>query len=159
MDYYCDTCNKTYSSYQSLWIHNKKYHNKKNSVKENEDKPNNKNTCIYCNKMFTFYQSKWRHEKKCDKQNFSKNIENKFKQIETKLKEIDTFLSKTNLLNINTLLEDDEESELIKIQYKKNFYYLDNNMLYEITDGKKGKLFAHYSNGKVVIIKEKEIDL
>jgi hypothetical protein len=32
-------------------------------------------------------------------------------------------------------------------------------MLYEITDGKKGKLFAHYSNGKVVIIKEKEIDL
>jgi hypothetical protein len=24
--YNCNVCNKIYSSYQSLWIHNKKYH-------------------------------------------------------------------------------------------------------------------------------------
>lgn len=26
MEYICNICNKKYSSYQSLWIHNKKYH-------------------------------------------------------------------------------------------------------------------------------------
>ncbi len=26
MEYRCNICNKDYSSYQSLWIHNKKYH-------------------------------------------------------------------------------------------------------------------------------------
>ena len=27
MQYRCNICNKDYSSYQSLWIHNKKFHN------------------------------------------------------------------------------------------------------------------------------------
>jgi hypothetical protein len=31
MEYKCIICKKDYSSYQSLWIHNKKYHNKMNS--------------------------------------------------------------------------------------------------------------------------------
>ena len=26
MEYKCNICNKLYSSYQSLWIHNKKFH-------------------------------------------------------------------------------------------------------------------------------------
>ncbi len=55
--------------------------------------------------------------------------------------------------------DSDSETDLLKIQYNRKSYYLDNNMLYEISDGKKGKLFAHYSNGKVVIHKEKEFDL
>ena len=25
-EYRCNICNKTYASYQSLWIHNKKFH-------------------------------------------------------------------------------------------------------------------------------------
>jgi len=30
IDFNCNLCNKKYSSYQSLWIHNKKFHNTKN---------------------------------------------------------------------------------------------------------------------------------
>jgi hypothetical protein len=29
MEYTCNDCNKKYYNYQSLWIHNKKYHNNK----------------------------------------------------------------------------------------------------------------------------------
>jgi len=351
MEYYCETCKKTYASYQSLWIHNKKYHKEQTQSKENANESNNKNKCVYCNKIFTYYQSKWRHEKKCEKQNITNDLVNKIKRIEKEMNILKTEPKINNITNINkgvinnfftkpgsesintlnekeieyildqelnsvirvievlnfspdtpenhtfcsTALNDkhinvinpettqvekkikkefieqllypginkvkmlyekidlknpkkqkynekidnlvksliinnkgrkvfvdainvltynnrhkvlltweqikqgkipdtkfvtdtdvkqvpiiqkileysdsefstdsdddfnaDEESELIKIQYKKNFYYLDNNMLYEITDGKKGKLFAHYLNGKVVIINEKEIVL
>ncbi len=347
MEYYCETCKKTYASYQSLWIHNKKYHKVQEPLNAHEP---NKNKCVYCNKIFTYYQSKWRHEKKCDKQNITKDLESKIEKIEKEMEILKTEPKINNITNINkgvinnfftkpgsesistlnekeieyildqelnsvirvievlnfspdtpenhtfcsTALNDkhinvinpettqvekkikkefieqllypginkvkmlyekidsknpkkqkynekidnlvksliinnkgrkvfvdainvltynnrhkvlltweqikqgkipdtkfvpdndskqvpllqkmleysdselstdsdddnlEEENELIKIQYKKNSYYLDNNMLYEISDGKKGKLFAHYSNGKVVIHKEKEFDL
>jgi hypothetical protein len=29
MVYKCNICNKDYSSYQTLWVHNKKFHNNK----------------------------------------------------------------------------------------------------------------------------------
>lgn len=87
MEYKCKYCNKDYSSYQSLWIHNKKYHNVINkngihSVKsclqnvqigiQNVSNHNtntkviNKNTiCKYCNSELSNRQSRWRHEKIC----------------------------------------------------------------------------------------------
>jgi len=46
MEYRCNICNKTYSSYQSLWIHNKKFHNPKT---------------IITNHIPTIYQSKNNH--------------------------------------------------------------------------------------------------
>ena len=83
MEYKCKICKKDYSSYQSLWIHNKKYHNK-NVSKINNNQPiinstqpilsnnqhiininDNKLMCKICNKLFSFIQSRWRHEKKC----------------------------------------------------------------------------------------------
>jgi len=54
--------------------------------------------------------------------------------------------------------DSDNEVELLKIEYNKKFYYLDNNSLYEITNDKKGKLFAHLVNGKVVV-RKKEIEV
>lgn len=59
MEYKCKICKKDYSSYQSLWIHNKKYHNKNNISKLSNDfkttsiSTSKMLTCIYCNKTFT----------------------------------------------------------------------------------------------------------
>ena len=81
MEYRCNICKKQYSSYQSLWIHNKKYHNpdvETNQQKINNNQPSNqpninhqdnnvnaKLTCKTCNRVFSFVQSRWRHEQKC----------------------------------------------------------------------------------------------
>ena len=79
MEYICNICNKNYSSYQSLWIHNKKYHNNKmrlmtsndfkiescnfqktsndfNQERTDQNDQNDQNDqiiCEYCKKTFT----------------------------------------------------------------------------------------------------------
>ena len=59
MEYKCHKCNKLYSSYQSLWIHNKKYHNPQLQDITNIDCKSvqklteNKIFCKYCSKVFT----------------------------------------------------------------------------------------------------------
>jgi len=50
INYYCKICKSYYSSYQSLWIHNKKYHI---------------NNCEKCNKKFDNLQNKLIHQKNC----------------------------------------------------------------------------------------------
>ena len=98
MEYRCNICNKKYSSYQSLWIHNKKFHN--NSITNNHEKYKkhnekitknhelqivddsisyNKLQCKYCNKLFKHNQNKWDHEK-----NYCKNKINVNKPITKK---------------------------------------------------------------------------
>lgn len=84
-EYNCELCNKNYSSYQSLWIHNKKFHNltsqhksqhlehfegkhgkhSKHSVDSNENK---EYKCNKCNNSYKHKQSKSRHEKTCKKE-------------------------------------------------------------------------------------------
>jgi hypothetical protein len=61
MEYKCNECNKNYSSYQSLWIHNKKFHLQNKNQKENLWE------CYICKKQLSCKQSKWRHEQKCKK--------------------------------------------------------------------------------------------
>ena len=78
--YICKKCSKNYSSYQSLWIHNKKFHKpvENNNIQlQTQKKTNNtisnipvvienkNNICKYCNKTFSHRNSRWRHEKKC----------------------------------------------------------------------------------------------
>jgi hypothetical protein len=83
-EYNCKECNKIYSSYHSLWNHNKKYHSdnilkkpdnilKKpdNILKKSDNilkKPDNIKThypCRYCDKIFNNIKTRWSHEKKC----------------------------------------------------------------------------------------------
>ena len=98
MEYRCNNCNKIYSSYQSLWIHNKKFHNSETNQKQpiNDSKinviqpPNDqKLICLYCNKNFNHYNNKWRHQKNCkikEENNVITLIKNKELDIE-KIKE------------------------------------------------------------------------
>ena len=60
MDFNCKKCNKKYSSYQSLWNHNKRFH--KNEIIETTHEKYN---CDKCNKILSSRQSKWRHMKIC----------------------------------------------------------------------------------------------
>ena len=72
----CKLCNKKYSGYQSLWIHNKKFHinnNIQNSTNINHQSTNiNQNStnikkyeCKNCLKKFNSIQARWKHNKKC----------------------------------------------------------------------------------------------
>lgn len=78
MGYKCNICDKNYSSYQSLWIHNKKFHvdscckvtesngSGNGKVMESNGKviENNILNCKYCNKLFKCKQNRYEHEKK-----------------------------------------------------------------------------------------------
>ena len=64
--YSCKLCSKVYSSYKSIWNHNKKFHDSKSKPEVNISKPEvNKNQCKYCNNIYSCKQSRWRHEKTC----------------------------------------------------------------------------------------------
>jgi len=78
--YECKICNKSYASYQSLWIHNKKFHKvcvtpnvtngnllvtSCNTIVTNEKINNKIIKCCKCNLIFNSRQTRWRHEKKC----------------------------------------------------------------------------------------------
>ena len=92
MEYKCNECNKNYSSYQSLWIHNKKFHSqpKQSEIKLWE--------CCICKKNLSCKQSKWRHEQKCKKS--EKNI---LQQENDKLKEEIKVIKKQNKNIINNI--------------------------------------------------------
>ena len=113
MEHYCKKCNKVYSSYQSLWIHNKKYHsydsNQKvtNESSQSNPKVTNESSqsnlkCKYCSKIFKFKQGKWRHEQKCEnKDDIKKNNEIKFELVEIKNKIIKLENKKHNKITNN----------------------------------------------------------
>ena len=85
MEYKCNKCNKNYSSYQSLWIHNKKFHiDDDNHCHQNviltstkcQPNVNQASTkcqpiikCEICSKEFNTRQSKSKHKKKCKENN------------------------------------------------------------------------------------------
>ena len=77
-EYRCNVCNKDYSTYNTLWVHNKKFHN--NNVNSVNNLVNNivntvnttsiisnsnkKYVCDFCNKNFTTRQAKSLHKNK-----------------------------------------------------------------------------------------------
>jgi hypothetical protein len=79
MEFSCNICNKNYSSYKSLWNHNKKFHKVEVSLNKPEVSPSGfkvspkvsleENTgnykCLYCDNKYKHKQSKYKHEKKC----------------------------------------------------------------------------------------------
>ena len=88
MEYICQICIKHYSSYQSLWIHTKKYHKLPRAhsstsgihsvyikpnipstsgihsvyIKPDSDEDIKNNMCKFCKKELSNRQSRWRHQ-------------------------------------------------------------------------------------------------
>jgi hypothetical protein len=119
----CKTCNKSYSSYSSLWNHIKNIH--KNNIVQNQpninhNKPiinHNEYNCRYCNKNYFHIQSRWKHEQKC-KMIIDKKEENK-QNNEIKIAEIISN-EKIKLAEINKEIELAKINlELKKVEVKK----------------------------------------
>lgn len=107
MEHMCNICNKNYSSYKSLWTHNKKYHNTEINTKstlestKNNINPENTNSCDntmvkklckYCDKEFNTKQSKSRHEKNYCKKRKEEN--DKIKELEKKIDKLTEIICK-----------------------------------------------------------------
>ena len=104
MEYKCKICNKLYSSYQSLWIHNKKFHI---NVVSNVGLQNlngvlvqTVNNCKFCKKSFNNRQNKYRHEKICKLKE-----DNKIDLLEKEIIELKNMITTKNtkkIINKNT---------------------------------------------------------
>ena len=77
MQYNCEKCKKEYSSYQSLWIHNKKFHTTKKTLKQpivtlnvidSTSETIQNIICQYCKKKFTRRNNLNQHIKKICKE-------------------------------------------------------------------------------------------
>jgi DNA-directed RNA polymerase subunit RPC12/RpoP len=103
--YKCDICNKLYSSYKSLWNHNKRFHiNEVQYVQNVQSNVQNVQSndkiikCEYCNKIFKIRSTKSEHKKKSCKLNPNINnnelieLKNKNIELENSLKEIKELL-------------------------------------------------------------------
>ncbi len=131
----CDICNKIYSSYKSLWKHNKNIHNNNiiphntNIILDNTNIINNlventKYSCKYCIKLFNNYQNRWKHEKKCQiifEKKEKQNNQIKIAEIELEKYNLDKE-HEIKLAEINKeikLAEINREIELKKLEIKK----------------------------------------
>ena len=105
MEYKCTICNKLYSSYQSLWIHNKKFHEKSNSITAHNTHFTpiiTQSNCKYCKKKFTRNYNAIRHEKTCKNKVIEVSEITELKKEITELKNMITTKNTTNNKIINT---------------------------------------------------------
>jgi len=149
-EYKCNICNKIYSSYKSLWKHNKNIHNEKNNILTNNNSINTNNNniisikkvynCKYCNKNYNFQQSKWYHEQKCSTK--IKNDENEKNKKEIEVLKLKLQLEKTKRLNnksfkaINQILKDraNEKIQMTVTNGNLNNHSNNNNQITNVTN-------------------------
>lgn len=117
MNFNCHICKKKYSSYQSIWNHNKKFHNKinTNSNNINTDIDNNKIKCIHCNKIYYNKYTLKTHLNTCAILKFNKETEQK--------KLNDVLLELNKIKKENKILKSNKTNNNIKIINN----YLQNN--------------------------------
>ena len=123
MEYICNICNKKYSSYQSLWIHNKKFHIKKiiSNVLPNESSIiilKNQYKCKICNITFDNRQKKWRHQTKCSISKLEINKEN--------ILELEKIILEQEKIK---LLKEEKEIEKLKLKIELKKTIKGNNII------------------------------
>ena len=154
MEYKCNICNKLYSSYQSLWIHNKKYHQTIAQIRTHIAHVStvsahnsalqvlNNHNCKFCNKNFSRNYCVTRHEQTC-KQKVEDNkivlLENKIKELESKIDNKSNKITTNNnninhgTINNNTfIINKIGEESISKLKFKdiKNIFREQKNCLY-----------------------------
>jgi hypothetical protein len=154
--YKCNKCNKLYSSYQSLWIHNKKYHVNNNIIISQKIESVTKSKsliCDYCNKTFNNRAAKSIHKKQCikdtDKWVINQNyplIKEKIKQLKFKENDEPTTIITFGKENINDISNKEKQAiinagfsclvKIIEILHLNNKY-------------------PHYQNIKIFNLKDK----
>jgi predicted GIY-YIG superfamily endonuclease len=130
--YKCNICQKIYSGYQSLWIHNNKYHKYINDILKSQIPQKSKLCCKYCNKLLSCKQAKYQHHKTCKKKDLilEQNIISTLP--DTSEQNIISTLPDTSEQNrISTLLSDITElkNQMITIELKNQMTIVNSNML------------------------------
>ena len=129
VEFACNICNKDYSSYKSLWNHNKKFHTKnvvQNGTNEvlsvvvcDTTEINNKHQCKICNKIFNDRSNKYKHEKICkNKINNTSEIESLKNTINEMKKQFSLILQEKGKIHPNTLQKIKEENINLKKELK-----------------------------------------
>jgi hypothetical protein len=153
-NYICNICNKVYSSYKSLWNHNKEFHkNNNNHVHNVQQKvqlchPTVQNvqqnvllikslTCEICNKIFNSRSTKSMHKKKCIVNNNNNNNDNKIEQLEEKNKILEDTINELKK-QVSTILE-----EKGKIHHK-TLQKINNQLTNNINNN------GNINNGKII---------
>jgi hypothetical protein len=155
-EYRCEDCKKNYSSYQSLWNHNKKIHKKGllgghfgghlvviGGHQMTTEKVEG-NICKYCDKVLCDRHSRWKHEQKCKNKNDLINKYNKLvKEVNNIKKEMKTINSNNNINSNNTInqinifpLGTENITEKLTDNDKKNIMLSVINKFHEIDDVK-----------------------
>jgi hypothetical protein len=114
----CNTCNKYYKSYQSVWHHKKRYHveiptndQQKHTLNQHlptyidsiKMKKTDNKICTFCNKLFSCYNSMNRHQQTCKfKKNQIEKEEMKTEIAELKKMVADLIKTKSNITNNKT---------------------------------------------------------
>jgi len=157
MEHYCTICNKNYSSYKSLWNHNKIFHISQNiqkssiilnpsskSLKNSQistNETNNSNIklkCKYCNKLCSRSDNLNRHELKC-----KVKLSN-----ETKLKEENELL-KNELNNFkNDMME--MQKKLINVLNQNKIHPKTLNKINKNCNNNSNNNNNNYSNNKII---------
>ena len=114
----CEFCNKFYSSTNSLWNHNKKFHKTNDNIIQTNDNiiqtndniiqtNDNKNeikskqsiNCKYCKKEFSHRNSRWKHEQSCKTKIIHEP--NKIELLEMKIKELENKINNNKIITKN----------------------------------------------------------
>ena len=113
VEFPCEVCNKEYSSYKSLWNHNKKFHNTIVVHKGTNvvlpvvvcgtSMSNNKSECKFCNKLFNDRSNKYKHEKICKKKINNSEIETLKNTINEMKKQFSLILKEKGKMHHKTL--------------------------------------------------------
>ena len=112
----CLECNKNYSSYKSLWNHNKKFHQKKEKVKEY--------ICKNCNKSFDNKQNKYYHQKNCKETPHKKSTDELSNETKTTNTNITTINNNTNSNNNNKIINSNNKTIIINNYNNDNLEYI-----------------------------------
>ncbi len=138
MEYKCNTCNKIYKTYQTLWKHNKTFHtniihtNLKTSdnllkcsdkllkTSDNDILYTNKKEylCRKCNKQFLNIKTRWSHEQKCKEENTK--IKEQFNNAIIEIKKEFIDLIKNNNINPDNLKQINNKVQKVNNKYGTN---------------------------------------
>jgi hypothetical protein len=99
MEFKCAQCKKDYSSYQSLWNHNKKFHTINTSILPQTPSMTPQNTsnmvviykCNKCSKILSRIDNLHRHEKKCKEKD---NTNNEIIELKEEINKLKTEITK-----------------------------------------------------------------
>lgn len=163
MEYRCKICNKEYSSYQSLWIHNKKFHKPGTTQCHPNVTPvssechpnvipkstnlvqNNILSCNYCGKTFKFRQGKSKHLKTCKQKNNEKIQE----QIDEMKKQLLQIVKKQCKVHPKTFNKINKQLNVNNTQINDN-KVITNNIIIQLGKEKLHEIFSKEEQLKVL---------